>query len=576
MKLKRPHIRTILISINLVILILPLASIGLLRLYESTLIRKTESSLIAQSAFISATYQYLLQQKEKKHELETNTVSNQNKLIQIKKNQIKVNTSTQRTRRSEFKSRQINKDSKYDRESRDNKETTHSRWQPNYAVLDLSTSKILPRMSDPKPGSRNLSTKERVIGNALSKIMLEAQIHTLAGMRLVSTNGIIIASTSNDIGMSIAHWNEVTQSLTGLHISSLHSRHTNNPSPTFQSISRGARVRVFVATPIIYKKQVIAAIILSRTPATLAQSLYNNLSLLAVIMLALIIIVMIVSIITSILISKPLRAVSEQAKQIAAGAASNIEPLKSPRTIEVQELSSAVIKMGKALEKRANYLQDFASQVSHAFKTPLTAIQGAIELLKEHYSSMSKEERSRFLNNLESDAKYLESLVNRLLDLARADTSTEINGTANITQVVNRIIDRANNKGVKIRTKIESENIIVDCDPASLESILQNLVDNSIQHGKAPIEITINALNKDEKRIIQIQFSDCGSGISSSNIKSIFTPFFTTAREQGGTGLGLAVIKTLLENYEGNIRYNNSQQGACFEIQLNCSLNTYS
>ncbi len=290
-------------------------------------------------------------------------------------------------------------------------------------------------------------------------------------------------------------------------------------------------------------------------------------------MLGLITIVVVLSFITSFVISKPVQAVAAQAKLVADGKVSDIEILKTARTVEVHELSTAVVKMSKALEKRANYIQNFASQVSHAFKTPLTAIQGAIELLKEHYATMTEQERSQFLSNLDTDSKYLESLVNRLLDLARADTKVSFDGKANINEVLQRVTERANNKNIETKLDL-TEDIEAACDPTVLESILQNLIDNSVQHGKPPISIKAELIMLEDNisKQVQITFQDSGSGISAANIKSIFTPFFTTARDQGGTGLGLAVIKTLLENYNGSIEYKEANSGACFVIKFKLGL----
>src|SRR3546814_20889480 len=77
--------------------------------------------------------------------------------------------------------------------------------------------------------------------------------------------------------------------------------------------------------------------------------------------------------------------------------------------------------MAAAIERRSRYLRDFAHAMSHEFKTPLSGIRGAIELLEDHDATMSAEERRRFLANADADARRLARLVSRLLDLARAD-----------------------------------------------------------------------------------------------------------------------------------------------------------
>ena len=80
--------------------------------------------------------------------------------------------------------------------------------------------------------------------------------------------------------------------------------------------------------------------------------------------------------------------------------------------------------MAGRIEQRTRYLRDFAAAVSHEFKTPIAGIRGALELLDEHGAGMSDEERKKFIGNAAADAERLSRLVQRLLDLARADMAT--------------------------------------------------------------------------------------------------------------------------------------------------------
>ena len=79
--------------------------------------------------------------------------------------------------------------------------------------------------------------------------------------------------------------------------------------------------------------------------------------------------------------------------------------------------------MAAVISERAGYITSFARSVSHEFKTPLTSITGATELLRDHHDEMSEGERHRFLDNLHADAVRLSNLVRRLLDFARAEVA---------------------------------------------------------------------------------------------------------------------------------------------------------
>lgn len=554
-----PRIRTIMLSINLAILLLPIAGIGVLRLYESTLIRKTESSLIAQSVLINAIYKNQYQRlvaassRYKIPENYGNLVNSGG----VPDSVIDRSAISYRRSYNELPASALLQEQ-------------NQRWHPRFAELDLSKNTILERQAKPVKTKRKILAHEHELGNTLSGIMREAQVHTLSGMRMVNPQGVIIASTGKDIGLSIDHWQEIHKALAGYRISTLRKRHTNSPSPAIASISRGTKIRVFVATPVIINNRVIAAIVVSRTPATITQSLYHHANTLILLLGLLVLLVIFVSFFTSIVISKPVSAVTDQAKLIASGSSTGIVPINNPKTLEIAELSNAVVKMGNALEYKAEYIKQFASQVSHAFKTPLTSIQGALELLRDHVKTMSDQERNRFLENLESDAKYLELMVSRLLGLANAEMSEVALYRTSINSVLNALLNRAAYKGLTITLSGAEADYFVNIEQTVLESIFQNLVDNTLLHGKGPVSISVGLPEqpKAASNSIMVTYQDSGPGISTANVSKIFTPFFTTARESGGTGLGLAMIRALVEKHGGSIEYIKQAQGACFELHL--------
>jgi len=114
-------------------------------------------------------------------------------------------------------------------------------------------------------------------------------------------------------------------------------------------------------------------------------------------------------------------------------------------------------------------------------------------------------------------------------------------------------------------------NYSVNISQASLDSVLNNLSDNSLQHGASKIKITTKLNRKSNQQSIFLNFHDNGSGISQSNRKRIFTPFFTTKRESGGTGLGLGIVESILKASDGKIMNQEVDSGALFIVQLKLS-----
>jgi signal transduction histidine kinase len=106
--------------------------------------------------------------------------------------------------------------------------------------------------------------------------------------------------------------------------------------------------------------------------------------------------------------------------------------------------------------------------------------------------------------------------------------------------------------------------------PETLDSILANLLDNARQHGGAKVHVNIRCEieGAGAAPMMRITVADSGNGISAANAAKIFEPFFTTARKAGNTGLGLAILRSLLAAHRGSIELLPGDKGAAFRIRL--------
>jgi signal transduction histidine kinase len=323
---------------------------------------------------------------------------------------------------------------------------------------------------------------------------------------------------------------------------------------------------VFVAAPILLEQRIVAAVLTWRTPIGLSQVLHSKRYHLLVAAVLLLGTVVLMSVFTSLTVARPLQALVGQAQRATAGEKGAVTPLARPVTREIADLSHAVAVMARHLEQRAEYIRTFAAQVSHEFKTPLAAIRGAVELLQDHGDTMTPAERARFLSLLDQDAARLDRLVRRLLELARADVmQASVSDRAEVAAVVRRLAPRYQESGlrVKVREPLPSASVAMAEDV--LESILSNLLDNARQHGGDTVTV---AVTLPAPASLLIEVSDNGPGISAANAARVFEPFFTTARSQGGTGLGLAVVKSLLTAHRGDIRLAETSAGTRLQIRL--------
>ena len=498
------RLRTILLVVILAVLLLPLGSLYFFRFYENELVRKTEIELITQSAAFAAVYRELIGQND----------------VDI-----------------------------------------HAKYTPVSPQLDLSRDPVLPRRPHARSSLSYNQTpgypQAQQAGRSMQNILLNTQKVTLAGIRILDANGVVVAGRG-ELNQSLAHVEEVKKALKGEYAAVLRERISDQPPPSIASISRGTGIRVFTAFPIINKGKVYGVVYLSRTPQNILKHLYSIKEKVALLSLLLLGLTGLIVLFLSSRLSRPIRELIEQTQKVTRGEMETVEVLHKPGTYELAELSSSFADMSKALQERSHYIQQFASHVSHEFKTPLTSMQGSLELLQEH--DMSDEQRQRFINNLQADTQRLKQLVNRLLEQARADSMQTTTDVTLLFDSLKKVKGHYQELGLQIELddSIQQPNLKVRISQSSLQSVLHNLCDNSRQHGATRVKIRLE--QKTDKQL-EIEFADNGSGISAANQDKIFTPFFTTRRETGGTGLGLGIIASLLKSSNGSIRVSDREKG---------------
>lgn len=524
----RLKLRYLLLAVNLTVLWLPLLGLEALRLYDSALVRQTESELIAQAAFVAASYRAALTR------LAPHLITDPGYGVPLAAPWREL----------------------YEREPR---------WRPRPARLDLAEEPVSPPPPETVEPSAPVDPYAQAVGQELQTLLQDAQVMTLAGIAVTDAQGTVVATTGSSLGRSLAAFDEVRRALTGEPVSLLRRRISDQQPPAIDSISRGTPLRVFVAAPILQDQRIVAAVLLWRTPIPLSQVLYGkryHLLLAAVLLLGT---VALMALFTALTVVRPLQALVRQAQRATAGEKGVVAPLAHPITQEMADLSQAITTMAQHLEQRADYIRSFAAQMSHEFKTPLAAIRGAVELLRDHLDTMTAAERDRFLGNLDQDAARLERLVRRVLELARADVmQASVTDRTEVAVLVRRLAARYADAGFTVTEPLPS--VIVAMTEDVLESILSNLLDNARQHGGDVATVAVTRLAPESAVLIEI--SDNGPGISAANAARVFEPFFTTARRQGGTGLGLAVVKSLVTAHGGSIELGESTAGVRLRIRL--------
>jgi signal transduction histidine kinase len=526
----RLSLRTILLIVMLAILALPLLGLYFFRIYENELVRQTELELIAQSAVLSATYR---QYARRIHP----DISGYGYIIHD--SPLLPNSGRSYVQR----------------------EAVNPRYTPINPQLDL-VKPVQPPRADPHPSTTEIDALSKRIAFEITPVIRDTQTVTLVGVRILDMNGVVIAG-QEETGLSLAHIPEVQQALSGQYASIIRQRVSDEPPPPLYSISRGTNIRVFSAFPVIEGNRLLAVIYLSRTPKNIIKHLYLVQDKLFVATITLLLVAVLLVLFVSSSISRPIRELMEQIQRVTRGEQTQIEPIKHPVSHEVAQLSESFSGMSRTLAERSDYINRFATHVSHEFKTPLTSMQGALELLQEHIDTMPAQQRHRFMDNLLDDTQRLKKLVSRLLELARADALEPSSQHSSLTQQLDHMHSRYRERGLTLKYN-DINDLKLAIAPDALETVLNNLLENSLQHDAT--EVVISTVH--DEFHLQLSLHDNGKGISAANRDKIFTPFFTTRRNSGGTGLGLEIISSLLKAYHGEISIGSAEQGAEFVIIL--------
>ncbi|MEM9873310.1 MAG: ATP-binding protein [Myxococcota bacterium] len=307
------------------------------------------------------------------------------------------------------------------------------------------------------------------------------------------------------------------------------------------------QVLLFLAEPLRVGGQVVGVAYLTRSTRPVLVQLYRIRSgLIRVLLLALAFTVIVTGAL-AFSISRPLSRLHRAARRVTVGDRGAKIPVGGAR--EIRELGEAFATMTEQLRRRLDATSALAADVAHEFKSPLTSLRGAAELLEEEAGDDPKT-RARFLANIRLDVDRLDRMVSRLLELSRLDATIEPLVPTDLGPLLARVVARTHTEEQPVRV-VGPTQVVVRGRPVDLERALLNLVENALRFGPAgaPVRIELTA----ENDVLHIDVVDAGPGVSAANRDRIFERFFTTDRERRGTGLGLAIVASVAERHGGRI-----------------------
>jgi len=221
--------------------------------------------------------------------------------------------------------------------------------------------------------------------------------------------------------------------------------------------------------------------------------------------------------------------------------------------------------------------KDFAANVSHELKTPLTAIKGFVETLQQMMATNGIKESETFLKIIEKNVNRMINLINDLLALSKLERLQGGNiqlekhsMTALIQTAVQNCSSNIKKKNISVSIE-HPEDITAMVDPILMEQAIINLLDNAIKYSPEGKPITITVTKQGP--YIEMRMQDNGNGIKKEHLTKIFNRFYRVdrgrSRNEGGTGLGLAIVKHIIQYHNGKIDVTSKKgSGSCFKISL--------
>ena len=251
----------------------------------------------------------------------------------------------------------------------------------------------------------------------------------------------------------------------------------------------------------------------------------------------------------------PLQKMTDITRKIAAGDYSARVPIRSRD--EVGQLAEAFNRMADSLQQIEQLRKSMTIDVAHELRTPLTNIQGYLEALIDGVVSASRETYELLLE----ETLRLVRLVEDILQLAKADAARTDLQKENVSlkAVIDAVVDsfgsRFDQKGVGIEMQFDALADALFVDPTKLTQVVRNIIQNAWEYTPAGGNLSIRAqLGSGE---IKVVFSNTGGEIAETDLPFIFERFFrgekSRSRKHGGAGIGLAIVKELIEAHGGQV-----------------------
>ena len=222
---------------------------------------------------------------------------------------------------------------------------------------------------------------------------------------------------------------------------------------------------------------------------------------------------------------------------------------------------------------------EFLANMSHELRTPLNSILGFSEILKDNLAgTLSEEQRVECLEAIHASGEHLLQLINDVLDMSKIEAGRmdlilgEYVVDAAIREVVTVVKSLAGRKGIELSVVVQPEDLVVYADKGKFKQVIYNLLSNAIKFTPDNGSVFVDAKILGEHSDLLVTVTDSGVGIPAEHIDKIWTEFYMIQGEhqkQKGTGLGLALVRKLVELHGGKIEvFSQEGKGSTFTFTM--------
>jgi signal transduction histidine kinase len=299
----------------------------------------------------------------------------------------------------------------------------------------------------------------------------------------------------------------------------------------------------------------------------------------------------VVSIVIARVATQPLKRLAESARNLGAGHFDTRVPIEGAS--EIRQLGRTLSTMAASISRlvqqeqharleaeAANRTKDeFLATLSHELRTPLNAILGWASILAR--SDFEKARVTHAVHVIERNARIQAQMIEELLDVSRISAgAVQLNAsTLNMASIVESAVESirpaAESKGVRVAKHIEPGELLITADPRRLQQVAWNLLSNAVRFTPAGGQVDVTLVR--DGNTLELRVADTGCGIAPEFLPHVFERFRQadsgTTRAHGGLGLGLAIVRDLVELHGGTVRARSAgeNRGATFVVRLPAS-----